>query len=102
MTAESNGHNVELIEQIVSALIVAQIVTVNTLHAQGILDRKHFAHAFARAIDMLAPNPRNQLLVVILQVIKSACMQSGAGEQTDVRAWLRGMLDQRPASGAKR
>ena len=41
---------------IISAMTVAQIVTINTLHAEGIVDRKHFAHAFARAIDALAPN----------------------------------------------
>jgi hypothetical protein len=102
MTAESNGHNVEVFEQLVSALTVAQIVTVNTLHAQGVIDRKHFAHAFARAIDALAPNPRNRLLVVILQVVKNACMQYGAGEATGAQEWLRGLLDKDPASGAKR
>jgi RNA-binding protein YhbY len=98
--AKPNGLNVEVIEQIVSALTVAQIVTVNTLHAQGVIDRKHFAHAFARAIDALAPNPKNQLLVVILQVVKNACMQSGAEEATDLQAWLRGLLDKGSPSGA--
>jgi hypothetical protein len=100
--AKSNGHNVEVIEQIVSALTVAQIVTVNTLHAQGVIDRKHFAHSFARAIDALAPNPKNRLLVVILQVVKNACMQSAPGDPSDMQAWLRGLLDKDPPSGNKR
>jgi len=82
----------EVIEQIISALTVAQIVTVNTLHAEGIIDRKHFAHAFARAIDALAPNPRNTLLVAILQVMKSAAMHSGDGEPADTREWLHKLL----------
>jgi len=94
----SRGPSVEVIEQIISALTVAQIVTVNTLHAEGVIDRKHFAHAFARAIDALAPNPRNQLLVAILQVVKSAAMQSGNGEQADTREWLRKLLGEGPSS----
>jgi len=89
----------EVIEQIISAMTVAQIVTVNTLHAEGIVDRKHFAHAFARAIDALAPNPRNALLVAILQVIKGAAMQSGNGESADARAWLHKIVDGKQSSG---
>lgn len=95
----SRGLSSEVIEQIISAFTVAQIVTVNTLHAEGVIDKKHFAHAFARAIDALAPNPRNQLLVAILQVVKSAAMQSGNGEQADTQAWLRKLLDREPPKG---
>jgi len=89
----SHEARAEVIEQIISTLTVAQIVTVNTLHAEGIVDRKHFAHAFARAIDALAPNPRNTLLVAILQVLKSAAMQSADGAPADTRAWPHKLLD---------
>lgn len=95
----SRGPSIEVIEQIISAFTVAQIVTVNTLHAEGVIDKKHFAHAFARAIDALASNPRNQLLVAILQVIKSAAMQSGSGEPAETRAWLRRLLEGEPPKG---
>jgi hypothetical protein len=98
-TSPSRGPSVEVIEQIISALTVAQIVTVNTLHTEGVINRKHFAHAFARAIDALAPNPRNQLLVAILQIVKGAAMQSSNGEQADTQAWLRKLLDGEPPSG---
>jgi hypothetical protein len=87
------GQSIEVIEQIISALTVGQIVTVNTLHAHGIIDRKHFAHAFARAIDTLSQNPRNRLLIAILQVMKNAAMPSSGAEQADTQAWLRKLLD---------
>lgn len=93
------GLSAEVIEQIISAFTVAQIVAVSTLHAEGVIDKKHFAHAFARAIDALAPNPRNQLLVAILQVIKMAAMQSGSGEPAETRAWLRKLLEGEPPTG---
>jgi len=98
-SAPSRAPSVEVIEQIISAMTVAQIVTVNTLHAAGLVDRKHFAHAFARAIDALAPNPRNSLLIAILHVIKNAAMQSGPGEQTDAQAWLRKLLEGEQSPG---
>lgn len=92
----------EVIEQIISAMTVAQIVTINTLHAEGIVDRKHFAHAFSRAIDALAPNPRNALLVAILQVIKGAAMHSGDGEPPDTRALLHKLVDGKRSSGEQK
>ena len=82
-----------VIEQIISAVVVAQIVTVNTLHGQAVIERRHFAHAFARVIDALAANPNNRLLIAILQVIKNSHMQTGQGEQPDIQAWIRTLLD---------
>jgi hypothetical protein len=91
--AGSGAPNTEVIEQMISAVTVAHIVMINTLHAQGVVDRKHFAHAFARAIDALAANPRNRLVTAIVQVIKNAAMQAAQGAQPDVQSWLRALVD---------
>jgi hypothetical protein len=44
-----------------AGLAAANIVLVETLHERGVLDKSHFAHAFARALDTLAPEHRGGL-----------------------------------------
>lgn len=87
-----NLDNTQMVEQIISAISVGQIVILNTLHSQGVIDKRHFAHAFARAIDTINPNPNNRLLVAILQVTKNALLQTGQADQPNVQEWIGKLL----------
>ena len=45
----------ESLLETVAGLAAANIVMVETLHEHGILDKRHFAHAFGRALHMGDP-----------------------------------------------
>jgi len=92
----------EVLERIVSAVIAAQIVTVNTLHAQGIVNRAQFARAYARVIEqlgeaslsdpLLADREYNRLLVVILTILKNSLTIPGDKVSFEASEWLGGAL----------
>jgi hypothetical protein len=76
----------------VAGLAAANIVLVETLHEHGVLDKTHFAHAFARALDGLAPEHRGGMVEQVLQNMRDRCMNLQGEGGTDVQAWLARLL----------
>jgi hypothetical protein len=76
----------------VAGLAAANIVIVETLHEHGILDKTHFAHAFARALDTLAPEHRGSMIELVLRNMRDRCMNLPAGERSDAQDWIRQFL----------
>jgi hypothetical protein len=77
----------------VAGLAAANIVMVEALHEHGVLDKTHFAHAFARALDGLAPEHRGGMIEHVLQNMRDRCMNLQREGGTDVQAWLARLLD---------
>ena len=77
----------------VAGLAAANIVMVEVLHEHGILDKTHFAHAFGRALDSLAPEHRGGMIEHVLHNMRDRCMNLRAGGEPDVRAWLSRLLE---------
>jgi hypothetical protein len=75
-----------------AGLAAANIVLVETLHEQGVIDKTHFAHAFGRALDTLAPEHRGGMIEHVLRNMRDRCMNLPAGEASDAQAWLRQLL----------
>ena len=75
-----------------AGLAAANIVLVETLHEHRVLDKTHFAHAFARALDGLAPEHRGGMVEHVLQNLRDRCMNLRAGD-SDAHAWLRQLLE---------
>jgi hypothetical protein len=77
----------------VAGLAAPNIVMVETLHEHGVLDKTHFAHAFARALDGLAPEHRGGMIEHVLQNMRDRCMNLQREGGSDVQAWLARLLD---------
>ncbi|HEX6319751.1 MAG TPA: hypothetical protein VFZ84_12905 [Burkholderiales bacterium] len=75
-----------------AGLAAANIVMVETLHEHGILDKTHFAHAFGRALDTLAPEHRGGMIEQVLRNLRDRCMNLPARGPSDAQAWLDGLL----------
>jgi hypothetical protein len=75
-----------------AGLAAANIVLIETLHEQRVLDKTHFAHAFARALDTLAPEHRGGMIEHVLASMRDRCMNLPAGGASDARQWLRRLL----------
>jgi hypothetical protein len=72
-----------------AGLAAANIVLVETLHEQRVIDKTHFAHAFARALDTLAPEHRGGMIEQVLRNMRDRCMDLPAGgSPSDAQAWL--------------
>ena len=69
------------------------MVMIETLHEQGVLDKTHFAHAFGRALDTLAPEHRGGMIEQVLQNLRDRCMNLPARGASDAQAWLDGLLN---------
>jgi hypothetical protein len=82
----------EALLQTLAGLAAANIVLVETLHEHRILDKKHFAHAFGRALDGLAPEHRGGMVEHTLRNLRDRCMNLREGE-SDVQEWLRRLLE---------
>ena len=76
-----------LLETIVG-LAAANMVVIETLHEHRVLDRRHFAHAFGRVLDRLAPELRGGLVEHTLRDLRDRCMNVRAGGLSDLQAWL--------------
>jgi hypothetical protein len=76
----------------VAGLAAANIVMVEALHEHGVLDKTHFAHAFARALDGLAPEHRGGMIEHVLQNMRDRCMNLQREGGSDVQAWLARLL----------
>ena len=74
-----------------AGLAAANVVIVETLHEHRVLDKTHFAHAFARAIDGLAPEHRGGMIEHTLKNLRDRCMNLRPGER-DAREWLARLL----------
>jgi len=72
----------------VAGLAAANIVIVETLHEHRILDKTHFAHAFGRALDTLAPEHRGGMIEQVLQNLRDRCMNLPARGSSDAQEWL--------------
>jgi hypothetical protein len=75
-----------------AGLAAANIVLVETLHEHGVLDKSHFAHAFARALDTLAPEHRGGMVEQVLQNLRDRCMNLPPRGASDAREWLDRIL----------
>ena len=82
----------EALLETLAGLAAATIVLVETLHEHRILDKTHFAHAFGRALDGLAPEHRGGMVEHTLRNLRDRCMNLRAGE-SDVQEWLRRLLE---------
>lgn len=76
-----------LLETIVG-LAAANMVVIETLHEHRVLDRRHFAHAFGRVLDRLAPELRGGMVEYALKDLRDRCMNVRAGGMTDLQVWL--------------
>ena len=75
-----------------AGLAAANIVLIETLHERGVVDKTHFAHAFGRALDTLAPEHRGGMVELTLRNLRDRCMNLPAGGgASDAQAWLRGL-----------
>ena len=93
--------DMQILEQIISAVVAAQIVIVDLLHAQGTIDKMRCANAFARVIDALGENPQHRLLVSVLKVLKNSMMYAGGPLPADTAEWLRAVLNPQEAPDGK-
>jgi len=66
---------------------------VETLHEHRILDKTHFAHAFGRALDGLAPEHRGGMIEHVLRNLRDRCMNLRSGVDSDAQAWLSRLLE---------
>ena len=74
-----------------AGLAAANVVLIETLHEHRVIDKTHFAHAFARALDGLAPEHRGGMVEQVLRNLRDRCMNLRAGE-SDAQEWLRSIL----------
>jgi len=72
-----------------AGVAAAQVVVIETLHEHRLLDKRHFAHAFGRALDTLAPELRGGMVENVLRDMRDRCLNMPSDQQPDVRAWLR-------------
>ena len=76
----------------VAGLAAANIVLVETLHERGVIDKTHFAHAFGRALDTLAPEHRGGMIEQVLRNLRDRCMNLPARGSSDAQDWLDKLL----------
>ena len=76
-----------------AGLAAANIVMMETLHERGVVDKTHFAHAFARALDTLAPEHRGGMIEHVLHNLRDRCLNLRPGKPSDAREWLNAILD---------
>jgi len=82
----------ESLLETLAGLAAANIVMIETLHEHGVVDKTHFAHAFARALDGLAPEHRGGMIEHVLKNLRDRCMNLRGG-QSDAQEWLRKLLE---------
>lgn len=76
-----------------AGLAAANVVLIETLHEHRVLEKTHFAHAFARALDGLAPEHRGGMVEHVLQSLRDRCMNLERRDADDVQAWLARLMD---------
>ena len=88
-----NEQGFETLLETLAGLAAANVVLIETLHEHRVLDKTHFAHAFARALDGLAPEHRGGMVEHVLRSLRDRCMNLERGDAADVQAWLARMMD---------
>ena len=81
----------ETLLETLAGLAAANVVMIETLHEHGVMDKRHFAHAFARALDGLAPEHRGGMVEHTLKNLRDRCMNLRAGDR-DAQQWLQQLL----------
>jgi hypothetical protein len=82
----------EALLETVAGLAAANIVMIETLHEHQVLDKTHFAHAFGRALDTLAPEHRGGMIEQVLQNMRDRCMNLSGERASDAQEWLGKLL----------
>jgi len=76
----------------IAGLAAANIVMIETLNEHGVIDKTHFAHAFGRALDTLAPEHRGGMIELTLRNLRDRCMNlPTGGVPSDAQEWLRSL-----------
>ena len=83
-----------------AGLAAANIVLIETLHERGLLELSHCAHAFARALDTLAPEHRGGMIERVLRNLRDRCMNLPPRGASDAREWLDKILSGNSGSGS--
>ena len=83
----------ETLLETLAGLAAANVVLIETLHEHRVLEKTHFAHAFARALDGLAPEHRGGMVEHVLQSLRDRCMNLERRDAADVQAWLARLMD---------
>jgi hypothetical protein len=86
-------HGFDALLETLAGLAAANIVMIETLHEHRVLDKTHFAHAFARALDGLAPELRGGMVEKTLANLRDRCMNMRTGVPSDAREWLNRLLE---------
>jgi hypothetical protein len=87
----------ESLLETIAGLAAANIVVIETLHERGVVDKTHFAHAFGRALDTLAPEHRGGMIELTLRNLRDRCMNLSRGEPSDAQEWLSVITKRKPA-----
>ena len=82
----------EVIEQVVSTLVISQVLLIDALHEHRMINKKYFAYAFARAADRLTSRPGFELVVRILKLLKVNCVHTEGSGQYAVDEWIERTL----------
>ena len=88
MTPDQQERQFETLLEALAGLAAANIVLVETLHERGVLDKSHCAHAFARALDTLAPEHRGGMIEHVLRNLRDRCMNLPPRGSSDALEWL--------------
>ena len=81
-----------IVVETLAGLAAANIVLIETLHEHGVIEKVHFAHAFGRALDGLAPEHRGGMVEHVLRNLRDRCMNLRPG-QSEAQEWLRNLLE---------
>ena len=81
-----------IVVETLAGLAAANIVLIETLHERGVIEKTHFAHAFGRALDGLAPEHRGGMVEHVLRNLRDRCMNLRPGE-SEAQEWLRNLLE---------
>ena len=82
----------ESLLETIAGLAAANIVMIETLHERGVVDKTHFAHAFGRALDTLAPEHRGGMIELTLRNLRDRCMNlPTGGVPSDAQEWLKSL-----------
>ena len=89
----------EVLVDTLAGVAAAQVVVIETLHEHRLLDKRHFAHAFGRALDTLVPELRGGMVESVLRDMRDRCLNAPEGGDAGLREWLRGLARERRAAG---
>jgi hypothetical protein len=89
---EKSNEPFEVLLETLAGLAAANVVIIETLHEHRVLDKTHFAHAFARAIDGLAPDHRGGMIEHTLSNLRDRCMNLRPGDE-EARRWLQRLIE---------